>query len=185
MDRCENEALLSRSLDGELTEEEQRRLQAHLQTCPGCRKMLSDLETMEEVLRSVPAPSSAQWQARWQAVAQAFTVGQTEPREAPLPVGILPVELRRWLFDRRSRWALAVAACLLALLVGLWALQPMLPPGPSASWSAVKLASADSLEVEIEQGEGGPAAVLLVSGDGEVAAVWVASEQPTSAAPES
>ena len=185
MNSCENEALLSRSLDGELTQDEQRRLHAHLQECPGCRKMLSDLETMEEALRSAPAPSSGQWQARWQAVARALAVAQRQPREAPLPAEVLPLRLPRWLFDSRSRWALAIAACLLALLVGLWALESMLPAGPSPDWSVVELASADSVEVEIEQGEGGPAAVLLVSGDGEVAAVWVASEQPTSAAPES
>lgn len=186
MNSCENEALLSRSLDGELTQDEQRQLHAHLRECPGCRKMLSDLETMEEALGSAPAPSSGQWQARWQAVARALTVGAL--LAAPPRLGgasPAPTRLPRWLFDSRSRWAFAIAACLLALLVGLWALESMLPAGPSPDWSVVELASADSVEVEIEQGEGGPAAVLLVSADGEVAAVWVASEQPTSAAPES
>ena len=73
MDRCDNEALLSKSLDGELAAEEQPRLDAHLQECSRCRELLRDLKAVEQELRSVPLPSPADWQECWQAVARALT----------------------------------------------------------------------------------------------------------------
>ena len=171
MDRCDNEALLSKSLDGELTAEEQSRLDAHLQECARCRELLRDLKAVEQGLRSVPLPSAADWQERWQAVARALTTKQEERREAPSKVEAIHLGPSRWLFGSRTRWVLSAAACVLALLVGVLVLRSLLP-----GLSMVELASADSLEVEIEQGEGEePGALLVVSAYGDVAVVWVAN----------
>ncbi len=171
MDRCDDEALLSKSLDGELTAEEQPRLDAHLQECARCRELLRDLKAVEQELRSVPLPSPADWQERWQAVARALTTRQKEPREATSKVEVIHLGPSRWLFGSRTRRVLSAAACVVALLVGGLVLRSLV-----AGRSAMELASADSLEVEIEQGEGeGPGALFLVSADGEIAVVWVAN----------
>ena len=171
MDRCDNEALLSKSLDGELTAEEQPRLDAHLQECSQCRELLRDLKAVEQELRSTPLPSPTDWQECWQAVARALTTKHKEPREATSKVEVVHLGPSRWLFGNRTRWVLSAAACVLALLVGVLVLRSLLP-----GLSMVELASADSLEVEIEQGEGeGPGALFLVSADGEIAVVWVAN----------
>jgi len=168
MDRCHTEMLLSRLLDGELTEQEQLRLDAHLRECVRCRELLSDLKAVEEQLHAVPLPSSADWQSRWRTVAEALS----PPR---------PTVLGR-VFAGRLRITIAAAACVLAVLVGLWTLRSMhtevLP-----AWSATELASAGSLEVEIEQVEGAPEALFLVSGSGDTAVVWVADVQGAEAVP--
>jgi len=171
MDRCDQEALLSKSLDGELTAEERPRLDTHLRECARCRELLRELEAVEQELRSVALPSPAEWQECWQAIARALTTEPGEPAEATSKVEAVHLRPSRWLFGIRTRWVLSAAACVVALLVGGLVLRSLL-----TGRSAMELASADSLEVEIEQGEGeGPGALFLVSADGEVAAVWVAN----------
>ena len=56
MDRCETYTeLISASLDGALTEAEQRRLEAHLASCPACRALMRDLEGIHAALADLPA----------------------------------------------------------------------------------------------------------------------------------
>src|SRR5699024_3962718 len=47
--------LISASLDGALTEAEQRRLEAHLASCPACRALMRDLEGIHAALADLPA----------------------------------------------------------------------------------------------------------------------------------
>jgi len=189
MDRCDQERLLSGLLDGELSEAEERRVRAHLQQCARCREVLDQLKVVQRGLAAVPLPTEADWQRRWKVVAESLGLreaaqgGPASEAEAIPPMRTVGTVLRWWLRQSRSRWALAVAACLVVLLATLWSLSPPRPSGtptatppgpPEAGWSAVELASADSVEVEIEPGEGGPGAMLVLSPDGEVAVLWVA-----------
>lgn len=197
MDRCEDEVLLSGLLDGELSQPDERRVRTHLRQCTRCRRLLDEMKSVERGLASVPTPGPARWQQRWLVVAGTLSRGETAPggpgAEAPPAVRSARGEFRRWLSAPRSRWALAAAACLVALLAVLWALSPSRPrgapravtAGPSGSgWQAVELASADSVEVEIEPGEAGPGALLVLSPDGEVAFLWVAAEPPAPGVPD-
>jgi len=187
MEHCEKESWLSGLLDSELTGAQRIELEAHLQQCARCRELLGEMRILKEGLRSVPLPEPAQWEARWRAVSRTL-----EPQERKTPA-VQPRWLRDSAVGTRSRWALALAACLLALLVGFRALRSMLPserPIPGAPTEGpsgplvVGLVAADSWEVEIDQSQGGPGAVLVVSADGEVAVVWVAGDQPDRPVPE-
>jgi anti-sigma factor RsiW len=198
MEECEHDAWLSGLLDGELTEEQQRQLRQHLQKCARCRKLLGELEAVEQGLGAVPTPAPVVWEALWQTVAQGVA-GASEVRAPEVRwrwrAAVLSrlSALRWWWAETRPRWALAVAATVLALLVGVWALSSILSgakpgprgPSPSGGLAPIALAPADALDVEIDQSEGQPGSLLLVSPDGKVAVVWVTSDQPTGAVPES
>jgi anti-sigma factor RsiW len=192
-EKCEHAIWLSGFLDKELTEEEQCRLRQHLQECPQCQRLLGELETVERCLCTLPAPCPAAWEALWETVARrvAPEARASDRWAARFRCRVLAVR-RWWSAGTRVRWAVAVAAAVLALLVGLWALGTILPgrnvgaPGPRPSGlgaGPVALAPADSLDVEIDQSEGEPGALLLVSADGKTAVVWVMSDQPSQAAP--
>lgn len=187
MEECKHATWLSGLLDEELTEDQQRQLCQHLEQCAPCRELLRELKAMERELGTVAAPCPAVWEGLWQTVAQRIA-GEAEVRPR-WSVGVLCrlSRLRQWCVKSRPALALAVAAGILALLAGVWALMSILPgakPGPSGLGpKPVALAPADALDVEIEQSEGEPGALLLVSADGKVAVVWVMSDQPTQAAP--
>jgi anti-sigma factor RsiW len=206
-EECKHASWLSGFLDKELTQEEQCQLRQHLQECPQCRKLLGELETMEHCLCTLSAPCPAAWEALWETVAREVTPEAKASRRwstgleyvfQPVTRRLLAVR-RWWLAEMRARWAVAVAATVLALVVGLWALGTILSgwntysspvvgapgAGPSARGAGpVALAPADALDVEIDQSQGEPGALLLVSADGKTAVVWVMSDQPGQAAPD-
>ena len=186
MDACEKESWLSGLLDGELGEAQRQELEGHLKVCAGCRQLLQELRVVEKGLDSVPLPEPDQWRTRWQNVLQAFA-------EATRPsLRAQTLSLRDRVLGRRARWALALAACLLALVAGGLVVRALLPEEglrprpvvrPQAAAPPIELASAEAWEVELDQSEGAPGAVLLISGDGEVAVLWVSVEESPPSTP--
>ena len=109
-------ALVHARLDGELPPDESALLDAHLETCPGCRAFLDDLESVREGLLSLP--------------------------EHPLPDSALGAVLGRTTGKPRAAlgawagWAAAAAAA--AIVLGfLWS-----RPGPPPSADPADLARA-------------------------------------------
>jgi anti-sigma factor RsiW len=57
--RCnQTEKLLSRSFDDRLTSGEQRKLEAHIESCPRCRALADEYRVMLGVLRSETSPET-------------------------------------------------------------------------------------------------------------------------------
>jgi predicted anti-sigma-YlaC factor YlaD len=54
MHPVENEELISRYIDGELSGEEQEVLKGHLEGCPGCREELQALEEVVAIFSGIP-----------------------------------------------------------------------------------------------------------------------------------
>ena len=199
-EECKHARWLSGFLDKELTQEEQCQLRQHLQECPQCQKLLGELETMERCLCTLSAPCPAVWEKLWETVAREVAPEAKASRRWSADLRCRLLAVRRWcLAGTRARWAVAVAAAVLALVVGLWALGTILSgwnaypspvvvapgSGPSVRGAgAVALAPADALDVEIDQSQGEPGALLLVSADGKTAVVWVMSDQPGQSAPD-
>ena len=96
--------LLSARLDGELTGEEERELEAHLKECPGCRTLAEQLSGLHEdfsALEEVPAP-------------QGFAQGVMDRIRAEEQKKVIP------LFRRPQFKAVAGLAACLVLCAGLY-----------------------------------------------------------------
>ena len=107
MDRCERYTdLISARLDGELTGEEERELEAHLACCPACRALESQLAAIHTAfpqVEEIPAP-------------EGFAQGVMERIRAQESAGPKVVPL----FRRPQVRALAGLAACLVLCVGLY-----------------------------------------------------------------
>lgn len=137
------EELLPAYEDGDLSVEETRRLERHLQACPPCRQGLADLRSSWERLGAwkdlEPAPA---WrQDFWR------NLGRDEERR----------RLGPWRFLRSRHWASAAMAAVLALgfFTGTWWQgAPVQPTGMAASvlisrdLAEIALASAEPQEAE-------------------------------------
>lgn len=137
------EELLPAYDEGDLTQEEARRLERHLQACPACRQGLAELRSSWELLGAwkdvEPAPA---WrQDFWR------NLGRDEERCRQGP----------WRFLRDRRWAPLATAAVLALgfFAGtLWQEGHVQPTGMAASVvisrdvAEIAMASAPSPEVD-------------------------------------
>jgi len=186
MDTCEKEVLLSGRLDGELSAAEQEELDGHLRVCARCRELLDGLQRIEEALHTVPLPRPEQWEARWRNIVRAL------PQPAGAGQRPQPAVTHSLLDAFRQRWVLGLAVAATVALAAFGMLYvamvddgPVAPtPGPPSVWTPVELASPASVELEIEQPAGAPMAMVLLSEDGDVSAIWVATEAPPLALPD-
>lgn len=124
MNPCEHyEELLSARLDGELTGEEAARLEAHLETCPHCRKLAEELEEMQNALRDLT---------------------ETPPetlRNTVLAGAVLPTR------KIRKRWVGTACAAVLALVV-LGHTYLTLPPLSDPAEAQSEAAAAEDMQEE-------------------------------------
>jgi anti-sigma factor RsiW len=110
---------LSDYLDGELSDQEQRAVAAHVAGCVECSRTLDELRAIVERARTLmPAEPSADV---WKAVADRIAV------ESERPVGTLGTR-RRFSFT----WPELIAASILLVLVSGWAALRLNRPGSSA-----------------------------------------------------
>lgn len=110
--------LISASLDGALTPEEQRRLEAHLAGCPACRSLREELSGLEAELTELESPSEGFADAVMAAAAAT---------EQDIPFTNLPQDrnagreaqkrVRAWWKPIRN-WCAIAACCLVALGLG-------------------------------------------------------------------
>jgi len=110
--------LISASLDGALTPEEQRRLEAHLAGCPECRSLWEELSGLEAELRELESPSQGFADAVMAAAAAT---------EQDIPFTNLPQDrnagreaqkrVRAWWKPIRN-WCAIAACCLVVLGLG-------------------------------------------------------------------
>ena len=130
LEKCEAYwELISASLDGALTPEEQAQLDAHLSECPDCRAMWEQLSGLEPELMELDAPSDG-FADRVMA-----EVGQTEQE---IPFTNLPQNRKvgKESLKQVGKWWKsigALAACCLFLLGGGWFVTHMWRAGSSGS----------------------------------------------------
>lgn len=148
--------LISYSLDGALTEEEQRRLDRHLAQCPQCRAMWEQLSGLEPELMELEAPP-ADFAARVMAAAA--------ETEQDIPFTNLPQnrkpgkeaqkQLNAWWKPVRNL-VLVAACCLIVLGLGQFASQ-FFRAGSSAPAAGNSMAAQDSAATgsEAETSEAG------------------------------
>jgi anti-sigma factor RsiW len=111
---------LSDYLDGELSDQEQRAVAAHVAGCVECSSTLDELRAVVERARTLaPAEPSADL---WKAVADRIAV------EGERPVGTLGTR-RRFSFT----WPELIAASILLVLVSGWAALRMNRPAPGSA----------------------------------------------------
>ncbi len=69
-DHKEIKTLIAAYLDGELEEEEKKRVEAHLPGCEECREEYEDLNRLEEVLNKMQLkkPSQEVWEVYWSSI---------------------------------------------------------------------------------------------------------------------
>jgi len=119
---------------GELTADEERRLQDHLMACRECSDLLLDLEGLADPGFGAGSLSAADQEALWGRIQ-----GEIKKEERPAPV----VPLRRPVPSVASpRWLQALAAALLVATVGL------------SAWVA-------SLQRELSQAQPNPSVIQL------------------------
>ena len=117
---------LSDYLDGELSDQEQRAVAAHVAGCVECSRTLNELRAVIERARTLaPAEPSADL---WKAVAGRLTV------ESERPVATFGTR-RRFSFT----WPELIAASVLLVLVSGWAALRMNNPAPSRTESSADL----------------------------------------------
>lgn len=132
MTDCEKAAeLLSARLDGPLSREEEKKLEAHLAQCPPCRVLAGDLAQLHEILPQMTQPLP---QGLHQTILDRVRVEQG---------GAAPERTRR-AGSARRRWA-ALAAVLALVALGTWgALRAaVLPGGGEASGAALMAPAAE------------------------------------------
>jgi anti-sigma factor RsiW len=124
-ERCDT-SLLLRHLDGELSTRERRRLDAHLQACPGCRQALDGLRLVSGLLREqLEQPAqAADFSGFEERVLQAVATSARPPLGERLRVA-----WGEWQRAWRPVWVTAVVTAAVALLV----LVPLLTRGPDTS----------------------------------------------------
>ena len=117
------EDLCSASVDGTLTREEKKELEAHLKTCPACREYLEDMRAMRALWRELDHPLPDGLHASIMAAVEADRAVQM-PESAPQPVenaprirNILPPHLFRRAAPVLGMLA-AAAACVTIVLTG-------------------------------------------------------------------
>ena len=96
--RCHQaQRLINELLDGELQEQDQSQLQAHLASCAGCRELYEDLKTIKETFGPTGEmePSKEVWE-KLKSRLQAEIIPQLQPR----PVAVNPEKT----FGKKARW---------------------------------------------------------------------------------
>jgi hypothetical protein len=118
-DACERYLeLLSGSLDGEISAEEQRELDAHLAECVDCRRLLEELRGDEEAVRDGHGQEGEESERERAALARTIQAIRDEPE----PEWAASRGRKRWRWGLTLRWsagvAVAAAAVLLAMRLG-------------------------------------------------------------------
>ena len=159
MESCERFLpLLSAQLDGELSQEEERELQEHLEQCPACRELWEELSAIHDAFPALEQLSAPPGFA--QGVMDRIRVQEERPKVIPL--------FRRPALRAAAGLAACVVLCLGIYQTGL--LSPVgedtaLYPASSASVEEDKLRNAPPQKEEQTQEEGGTPQ-LASAGDG-------------------
>jgi Putative zinc-finger len=129
---------LSDSLDGELSDQEQRSVAAHVAGCVECSQTLHELRAVVERARTLaPAEPAADL---WKAVADRIAVDNERPVAT---VGTR----RRFSFT----WPELIAASLLLVLVSGWAALRMTRPPPTGSSADLQVRQPSSADLQVRQ----------------------------------
>ena len=117
------EDLCSAAVDGTLTREEKKELEAHLKTCPACREYLEDMREMRGLWRELDHPLPDGLHASIMAAVEADRAALT-PADAPQPEepagkirSILPPHVRKRTVPAIGM-LVAAAACVTLVLTG-------------------------------------------------------------------
>lgn len=156
---------ISRSLDGELRDVQQRRLEAHLAQCPPCRDVREQWSGIGDIIRTSVADTTVDTEQAWQQVRRGIRDDATVERA-------LPLFERTVIFPRIA----LTAACLALLALSVLFVGPPTPDGedPEAGENG-------GLGVEIVETDL-PNATLMVYRDSvaDAVVVWVASDNGES-----
>lgn len=111
---------LSEHLDGELSAEDAAAVQGHLDGCPECARVATDLERVRGLARALPesGPEGDLWHGIQERLDEAEVLPLPVSADAALPGSTVRVASRGW------RAAAAVALLLVGGAAG-WALRPM------------------------------------------------------------
>lgn len=123
----EFELLMMRHLDGEISKSDAARLEAHLKTCPSCRKAFSEYRKLAAATANVPPPEVSQ--EEWDTYrANVFNRMERGTAWTVLGLGLAAVAayllylLSTWLIgtDAMPVWARVAIAVLVLGVVGLF-----------------------------------------------------------------
>ncbi|MBN1223297.1 MAG: zf-HC2 domain-containing protein [Candidatus Aminicenantes bacterium] len=106
---------ISEYIDGGLDEVQSRTLEEHCASCPGCQKLMKDLQTISR--RAGDLAGSASPETPWLKIQKKLTTGEQKVLKAA------PQKLR-WLGLPRLSYAVS-AALVLAVVVGIFVLRPL------------------------------------------------------------
>ena len=160
--------LVEKLADGEVTSAEKREAEAHLKACEDCREHFRFLKALPNAARQ--ASPSEPPEIYWEALPRKIMarIARMEEREKPAAGG--------WFFGLLSpsglRWAGAVAAALVAAVVGLQVLDAPFssqPSNRSLSQDAPQAPSVSSLSENARSGKEGQPVVGLLESEGESA----------------
>ena len=160
--------LVEKLADGEVTSAEEREAEAHLKACEDCREHFRFLKALPNAARQ--ASPSEPPEIYWEALPRKIMarIARMEEREKPAAGG--------WFFGLLSpsglRWAGALAAALVAAVVGLQVLDAPFSSQPSSrslSQDAPQAPSVSSLSENTRSGKEGQPVVGLLESEEESA----------------
>lgn len=115
-DACERYLeLLSRSLDGEISVEEQDELRSHLAGCADCSRLLEEFRRDEEALRATQTRGDIE--SEWERAALGRTLQAI--RDEPDPAWAATPRQKRWSWRPTLRWSAGLAAAAAAVLLAI------------------------------------------------------------------
>lgn len=129
---CEMKSLISEYVDGTLTPNQRRRVQAHLEQCASCAGLAEDFQAMSHLLQGLPtAQTSPEFDSRLTA-----RLARTR-RPSPLTSWLRRAGSTLWPSSSALRPALALGAALLVMVGVMFHPQPagpiVPPPIPEAA----------------------------------------------------
>lgn len=158
------EELLSRALDGELSQEHLAALDAHVASCASCRALRDEWSKYSGMLRDQSIEPAQTAEALWADVQRAIRLQGDHPEDDALPV-----------FGWRLRWAgVMIVAVLLGMSAfGLWRLRQ---PGQETAQVNERSVEVEFVETDV------PGASPMVYQDEESGwtVIWVAGMESSS-----